>query len=97
MKDLWLVFFCIGAGFTLSGIVLSIYRLAKVNEQSRGGKIARIAVTAIAGPVILIESAAKGFIAKRWPPVFFWLATAGAAYWSLAIGLFVIDVAIHIG
>lgn len=96
MKDLYLVFFCIGAGFTLSGIVHSIWRLAKVNEESKGGKIARNILIVITGPVMLIESATKGFIAKRWPAVFFWLATAGAAYWSLAIGLFVIDVAIHI-
>jgi uncharacterized membrane protein HdeD (DUF308 family) len=96
MKDLLLVFFCIGAGFTLSGIVHTIWRIAKVDEESKRGKIARGVVMVVAGPVMLIESAAKGFLAKTWPAVFFWLATAGAAYWSLALGLFVIDVAIHI-
>ncbi len=96
MKDLWLVFFCIGAGFCLSGLVHSVWRLVKVDEESKGGKIARGVLMVVTGPVMLIEAAAKGFIAKRWPAVFFWLATAGAAYWSLALGLFVVDVAIHI-
>jgi hypothetical protein len=95
MKDLWLVLFSIGAGFTASGIVTSLYRLTGFDSESTKGKAVRIAVMVVAGPCMLFESAFKGFRAKKWPSIFFWLATAGAAYWSLAIGLFVIDLAIH--
>jgi len=96
MKDLWLIAFSVGAGFTASGIVASLYRLLGFDPQSSHGKYTRIAVMVVAGPCLLFESAMKGFLTKKWPPVFFWLATAGAAYWSLALGLFVIDLAIHI-
>ena len=96
MKDLWLILFSVGAGFTLSGIVASVYRLASLDETTPRGKIVRVAVMVLAGPAMIFESAMKGFLAKKWPPVFFWLAVAGVTYWSLALGLFVIDLAIHI-
>jgi hypothetical protein len=96
MKDLWLIVFSIGAGFTLSGIVASLYRLSGADTDTGSGKAVRIGVMVLAGPAMLFESAVKGYIAKRWPPVFFWLASAAVAYWSLGLGLFVIDVALHV-
>ena len=34
--------------------------------------------------------------AKEWSATIFWLVTGATLYWSLAIGLFVLDVATHI-
>ena len=96
MKDLLLILFCVGAGFTASGIVVSLYKLTGVDPQSQGGKITRIAVIVLAGPCMVFEAAMKGYIAKKWPPVFFWLATAGVAYWSMVLGLFIVDFALHV-
>jgi hypothetical protein len=96
MKDLWLIFFAIGAGFTASGIVATIYRLAGLDPKTPRGKTIRIAIMVVAGPAMLFESAMRGLIDRRWPPTFFWLAAAGVAYWSLALGLFMIDIATSI-
>jgi hypothetical protein len=93
MQDLWLIFFAIGAGFTASGIIATVYRIAGMDPRTTPGKIVRIAIMVFAGPAMLFETAMKGFIDRRWPPVFFWLAAVGIAYWSLALGLFVIQVA----
>jgi hypothetical protein len=60
------------------------------------GELVRLAVLVVAGPSVIFEGALRGFSAKDWRPASFWLVTAGVLYWSLAIGLLVIDVAIHI-
>ena len=93
MQDLWLIFFAIAAGFTASGIIATVYRIAGMDPRTTPGKIARIGIMVFAGPAMLFETAMKGFVERRWAPVFFWLATAGVAYWSLALGLFFIQVA----
>jgi hypothetical protein len=93
MQDLWLIFFAIGAGFTASGIVATVYKIAGMDPRTTPGKVAKIAIMVFAGPALFFETAMKGFVDRRWPPVFFWLATAGIAYWSLALGLFFIQVA----
>src|SRR5262249_52668022 len=96
MKDLWLIFFAIGAGFTASGIVATIYKICGLDPRTTPGKTVKIAIMVVAGPSMLFESAMKGFVDRRWPPVFFWLAAAGVAYWSLALGLFLIDIGTRI-
>jgi hypothetical protein len=93
MQDLWLIFFAIAAGFTASGIIATIYKIAGMDPRTTPGKVAKCAIMVFAGPAVLFEKAMKGFVDRRWPPVFFWLATAGVAYWSLALGLFFIQVA----
>lgn len=93
MSDLWLIMFAIGAGFTASGIVATIYKIAAVDTKTSQGKYVRAAVMVFAGPAMLFETAMRSFIDRRWPALFFWLATAGVAYWSLALGLLVIQVA----
>lgn len=96
MQDLWLIFFAIGAGFTASGVVATVYKIAGMDPRTTPGKVVRLAIMVIAGPAILFENAMKGLIDRRWPPVFFWLAAAGIAYWSLALGLLVIQLATSI-
>jgi hypothetical protein len=44
-----------------------------------------------AGPNVLFENAAKAWREKSCTAVAFWLAAALCGYWSLAIGLLVIQ------
>ena len=92
MKDIWVVLFAIATGFTASGIVANLYRVLGFKAESRNEKILSAIVLVIAGPCLLIENAVSGITAKRWNLATFWTAAAGAAYWSMAIGLFVLDV-----
>ena len=96
MQVVGLVLFSIAAGFTASAIAANLYRLSGFRVKDARGEILRAAVLIVAGPSVLFESAMKGFSSKDWRPVSFWLVTAGVAYWSLALGLLVIDVATHI-
>src|SRR5690348_8691140 len=95
MTELWLVPFAIATGFTASGIVACIYRMMGIRAESRGGQVARAAVMIVAGPILLCETAINAFRDKKWQPVWLWVTVAGIAYWSLALGLLVLDVAIH--
>jgi hypothetical protein len=96
MHPIGLIFFSIAAGFTASAIVADLYRISGFRANNSQGEMVRIAVLVIAGPSVLFESALRGFSAKDWNARAFWLATAGVLYWSLGIGLLVVDVAIHI-
>ena len=101
MHSLWLLFFSVASGFTASAIVANIYRIchaatARAKEEGLGERTLRSAVLVFAGPSMLFDNAVKGFRGKTWHPVSFWLATAAVLYWSLALGLLVIEVAIHL-
>ena len=95
MHLIGLLFFSIAAGFTASAIVANLYRISGFRVKTSRGEFVRLAVLVVAGPSVIFESALRGFSTKDWAPVSFWLVTAGVLYWSLAIGLLVIDVAIH--
>ena len=96
MHAFWLLLFSITAGFTASAIIANLYRICVFKVTSRSGQALRAAVLVVAGPSVLFENAMRGRIAKAWNPVLFWLATAGVLYWSLAIGLLVLEVATHL-
>ena len=46
----------------------------------------------IAGPNVLLENAAAKLQKKACSRLAFWLAAAVSAYWSFAIGLFVLNI-----
>jgi len=101
MHSLWLLLFSVASGFTASAIVANIYRIchaatARAKEEGLGERTLRSAVLVFAGPSMLFDNAVKGFRGKTWHPVSFWLATAAVLYWSLALGLLVITVAVHL-
>jgi hypothetical protein len=96
MTNAWLILFAIATGFTASGIMANLYRLLGFKAESKNERMLRAAVMVIAGPCVLIENAVSGVMSKRWRLAYFWIGAAGAAYWSLAIGLFVLDVALKI-
>lgn len=91
-KDIILVGFATLAGFTASGIFANLYRLLADKPETMGGRIGYIAVMVVAGPNVLFENAATSFRAKACSSFAFWLAAAISAYWSLALGLFMIQI-----
>ena len=94
VRDLLVVLFAITAGFTASGIVANIYRLLARKPENPLEKTAYIAVMVVAGPNVLFENAATSVRAKSCSKVAFFLAAAVTAYWSFALGLFILNVAI---
>jgi len=95
MFELLLAVYTIAVGFTVSAIVANLYRISGAKTETSRGQVLRLVVMAVAGPSVFFESAVRRFIAKEWTAAFFWLATSGLAYWSLAIGLLVLDVSLH--
>ena len=91
MHDLMVALFAIACGFTASGIVSTVYRMIANDKSSGLGRVAYVAVMIFAGPNVLFENAAKAWREKSCSAVAFWLAAALSGYWSLAIGLLVIQ------
>jgi hypothetical protein len=95
MQALWLMLYSVTAGFTASAITANLYRIAGIKAESTGSKVFRSAVLILAGPSVLFESAMRGFIGRTWHPVSFWLAATVVLYWSLGLGLLLLQVATH--
>ena len=101
MHSLWLLSFSIASGFTASAIIANIYRIclpvsARAKAEGLGERTIRSAVLVFAGPSMLLDNAMRGLRAKKWHPVTFWLATGAVLYWSLALGLVLVSVAVHL-
>lgn len=96
MHDAIVALFALAAGFTASGIVASLYRLIAKKKSFSSDRILYIAVMIFAGPTVLFENAAKAWREKSCSVVAFWLAAAVAGYWSLALGLLVIQLGLAI-
>ena len=94
LRDLSVALFAITAGFTASGIAANLYRILASKPASTGGRLTYLAVMVVAGPSVLFENAANSLRAKSCSRPAFWLAAAICAYWSLAIGLLVIEIAL---
>lgn len=92
LRDFVVVLFATTAGFTASGILANFYRLVAPKPGSGLQKTAYYAVMVVAGPNVLLENAAQSLRKKACSHFAFWLAASIAAYWSFAIGLFVLHV-----
>jgi uncharacterized protein DUF6949 len=86
--------FAITAGFTVSGIAANLYGIACGGKKDKYGRTAYLGSMVLAGPSVLFERAAKGRREKSCSGTAFFLAAAISGYWSLAIGLFVLEVAL---
>jgi len=86
----------ITAGFTASGIVANLYRIAGFKPESRSGSIVRAAVLVFSGPSEIFESAMHARMTKAWSPLAFWLVAAAVSYWSLALGLLVLQFSMYL-
>lgn len=94
LHGLLIILFAIAIGFTASGITANTYRLVAGKPQSNGAKVAYAAVMIFAGPNVLFENAARSFRKKSCSVIAFWMAAAVAGYWSFALGLFVLNLAV---
>ena len=95
LREFTIVLFAMTAGFTVSGIVSNLYRIVVANKpKDLAGRTAYIAVMVVAGPNVLFENAAQSVRAKSCTKSAFWLAAAICAYWSFALGLFVLNVSL---
>ncbi len=93
--DIYVALFAATAGFTASGIIANLYRLAtKKKADTTLSRMAYLAVMILAGPTVLFNNAAKSWREKSCTAVAFWLAALIAGYWSFAIGLFVVQLAL---
>ena len=92
MHALWLILFSITAGFTASGIIANLYRISGFKAARTGGRVFHAMVFVFAGPNVLFESAMRGRIQKKWEPVWFWATAAIVGYWSLALGMLVLEI-----
>ena len=94
MHGLTLVLFAISAGFTASSIAASLYRMVNgAAAAERRAVWVRSLVMIIAGPNLVLDASVKSLAAKKCSAPLFWCALAGIAYWSMALGLFVLDIA----
>jgi hypothetical protein len=96
MHAFWMFMFAVTAGFTASGVIANIYRISGFKAQNTAGRVLQAAVLVVAGPNVLFEKAMRGFLQKEWKPITFWLVSAGVFYWSLALGLLVLEIAIRL-
>ena len=95
VRDMMVVLFATTAGFTVSGILANLYRLIVGNDpRSRSGRTVHLAIMVVAGPNVLLENAANSLRTKACSRLAFWLAALVAAYWSFAIGLFVLNLSL---
>lgn len=94
LHDLLVALFVTTAGLTTSGIVANIYRLAKDHSTAAANRAVYLAVMVVAGPSVLFDNAARARRKKECSNIAFWLAAAASFYWSLALGLFVVSVAL---
>lgn len=96
LHDALVALFAMTAGFTASGIVANLYRLLVKKAEGFAARIGYVAVMVVAGPSVLFENAARSWRTKACSGVAFWLAAAVCGYWSLALGLFVLELALSI-
>jgi hypothetical protein len=94
LHNLLVALFVTTAGLTASGIVANLYRLAKEHSAAMANRAVYLAVMVVAGPSVLFDNAARARRKKECSNVAFWLAAAVSFYWSLALGLFVVSVAL---
>jgi hypothetical protein len=95
LRDLTLVLFAMAAGFTASGIVANLYGLiVSAKPTGLAGRTAYFTIMVVAGPNVLLGNAATAAKGKGASKLAFWLAAAVCGYWSFAIGLFVLNVAL---
>ena len=92
----YVVLFAVAAGLTASGIVANIYRLFGQKPETLSARIGYLAVMAVAGPSVLFDNAARARRKKDCSVLAFWLAAAIAGYWSFALGLLVLSLAVAI-
>lgn len=94
IHDIIVLLFAITVGFTASGISANLYRLFPRSQDTNVGRTAYYISMVVAGPSVLFENAARALQEKNCSRLAFWLAATISGYWSLAIGLLLIEIAL---
>jgi hypothetical protein len=92
LREFTLIVFCILAGYAASGIVACVYRMVATKPVSRTALAIHWAVMIFAGPNVLLENANRNRKTQNCSTSAFWFAAVVAGYWSLALGLVVVQV-----
>ena len=82
------------AGLTASGITANLYRIVETARKAKTNSTIYHVSMVVAGPSVLLENAAKAWKEKSCSWIAFWLAAAVAGYWSLALGLLILELAL---
>jgi hypothetical protein len=93
LHDTAVLLFAITSGFACSGIVANLYHLLN-GEKGRFGRGVYLATMVVAGPSVLFERAAQAWQQKSCSWIAFWLAALVVGYWSFALGLLILQVAL---
>lgn len=91
IDDIVVALFITTSGLTASGIVANLYRLLVGKMVRTSANPSYLAVMVVAGPSVLLDHAMRSYLKKECSAVAFWIAMALSGYWSLAIGLFVVE------
>jgi hypothetical protein len=86
----WLLI-VIASGFTASAIAANLYRMSGFSPETTSGHFVRVLVLMLAGPSEIFETAVAARIAREGTAFGFWLAITGVCYWSLLLGLILIN------
>jgi hypothetical protein len=92
MRHFILMLFALAGGLTLSGIVANFYRLIASKPHSRIATWAYYGVMLLAGPSVLFENSTRSFRKRECSRGAYAFAVGLAGYWSLVLGLALINV-----
>lgn len=96
MHPFLVAFFAVAAGFTASGIVASLYRIVARSPQSAREIFVRQIVLVVAGPTVFFNIATRMLVTNELSPLLFSVAVLALSYWSFALGLFILNIAIFL-
>jgi hypothetical protein len=91
-RELAIFLYVITTGFAASGITANLYGLLTQRQKESSTRTAYYASMVIAGPNVLFQKAAEARRAEDCSLLTFWMAAAICGYWSLAIGLLIIEI-----
>jgi hypothetical protein len=91
MHALTTVLIVLTAGFTASAIAANLYRISGFESETSSGHCLRLAVLMVAGPSEIFETAVDARITGQWSGLGFWLVISAVCYWSLILGLIVVN------
>lgn len=103
VRDLLLLVYASAIGFVSAGITASFYRMV-TSEPARFGPagtsslalVSAFFLGALAGPIIILQSALNGVRERRIPRTMLGAGVIIAGLWSGCIGILVLDVALRL-
>ena len=91
MHPLATVLIVLTAGFTASAIVANVYRMVGAAPETTSGDFVRVLVLLFAGPSEIFEIAIDARLNGQWSATWFWLTISMVCYWSLVLGMIVLQ------